>query len=41
MFKYAAMIGAALLVLGVGSAQAFLSFVNGGYQYISPDELNG
>ncbi|ADH87321.1 rhodanese-like domain-containing protein [Desulfurivibrio alkaliphilus] len=40
MFKYAAMVGALLLVLGVGSAQAFFSFFSGGYQYISAEELN-
>lgn len=40
MFKYAIMVGALLLVLGAGSAQAFFSFLSGGYQYISADELN-
>ncbi len=40
MLKYGAMVGAVLLVLGVGNAQAFLSIFSGGYQYISADELN-
>lgn len=39
MFKYAAMVGVFLLVLGVGSAQAFFSFLSGGYQYITAEEL--